>query len=160
MVLVHELQQYAEVYDRLDDPDSTKSRSKLCAGAFTGKSGRVFDHPWFIEERWDKRWIDNFTAWRRNGNLASFEDGLKRLPWTPAKACYRLNLSIKLGSNLEAGLYCCELSESGIRSLGPSRLPLFFLIRVDVTINATKTQPLHESLITHRPTLIVGLAPL
>ena len=153
MVLVHELQQYAEVYDRLDDLDSPKSRSKLCAGVFTGKSGRVFDHPWFIEERWDKRWIDNVTAWRRNGNLASFEDGLKRLTWTPAKACYHLNLSIKSGSNLEAGLYCCELSESGIRSLGP-------LFSSSSAINATKTQPLHESLITHRPTLIVELALL
>ena len=44
--MVHELQQYAEVYDRLDDLDSPKSRSKLGAGVFTGKSGRVFDHPW------------------------------------------------------------------------------------------------------------------
>jgi len=34
---------YAEVHDDLDRP---KSRSKLCAGVFTGKSGRVFDHPW------------------------------------------------------------------------------------------------------------------
>jgi len=106
--------------------------ARNCVLEYSREQVGVFDHPWLrdwgIEERWDKRWIDNFTAWRLNGNLASFEDGLKCLPWTPAKACYHLNLSIKSGSNLEAGLYCCELSESGIRSLGPSRLPLFFLI--------------------------------
>ena len=66
--------------------------------------------------------MDNFTAWRRNENLASLEDGdawnclarvvatcpsaslipqpssdpgLKHLPWTLTKGCYRLNLSIK-----------------------------------------------------------------
>ena len=68
--MVHELQQYAEVYDRLDDLDSPKSRSKLCAGVFTGKSGRVFDHPWLrdwgIEGRWDKGWI---TSRRLGGGM-------------------------------------------------------------------------------------------
>jgi len=28
-----------------------------------------------VERRRDKGWIDNFTAWRRDENLAFFEDG-------------------------------------------------------------------------------------
>jgi len=115
--MVHELQQYAEVYDCLDDLDSPKSRSKLCAGVFTGKSGRVFDHPWLrdwgIEGRWDKGWITSrrlgggMRIWhfRRWGCLefSSESSTLRHVLWPHRFRVSPLQILVQAGSNVFPG---------------------------------------------------------